>query len=142
MYQIINEKTMIKIYRYNQLRNTVKLDIISKGGVRGTLVFDEGNVLAKDFPTVTVKTEFWQEVIEGSKLFKSGLIKLVQTIKDDGEDTAQDSQEGEFKEEPDITTPQQAIEYVANNFGERAMNRNMAVGIAKKHGVKFPNLGK
>lgn len=142
MYSPINEKTMIKIYRYNQLRNTVKLDIISKGGVRGTLVFDEGNVLAKDFPTVTVKTEFWQEVIEGSKLFKSGLIKLVQTIKDDGEDTAQDSQESEFKEEPDITTPQQAIEYVANNFGERAMNRNMAVGIAKKHGVKFPNLGK
>lgn len=133
---------MIKIYRYNQLRNTVKLDIISKGGVRGTLVFDEGNVLAKDFPTVTVKTEFWQEVIEGSKLFKSGLIKLVQTIKDDGEDSAQESQESEFKEEPDITTPQQAIEYVANNFGERAMNRNMAVGIAKKHGVKFPNLGK
>lgn len=141
MYQIINEKTMIKIYRYNQLRNTVKLDIISKGGVRGTLVFDEGNVLAKDFPTVTVKTEFWQEVIEGSKLFKSGLIKLVQTI-DDGESVVQESQEGEFKEEPDITTPQQAIEYVANNFGERAMNRNMAVGIAKKHGVKFPNLGK
>lgn len=132
---------MIKIYRYNQLRNTVKLDIISKGGVRGTLVFDEGNVLAKDFPTVTVKTEFWQEVIEGSKLFKSGLIKLVQTI-DDGESVVQESHEGEFKEEPDITTPQQAIEYVANNFGERAMNRNMAVGIAKKHGVKFPNLGK
>lgn len=132
---------MIKIYRYNQLRNTVKLDIISKGGVRGTLVFDEGNVLAKDFPTVTVKTEFWQEVIEGSKLFKSGLIKLVQTI-DDGESAVHESQEGEFKEEPDITTPQQAIEYVANNFGERAMNRNMAVGIAKKHGVKFPNLGK
>lgn len=132
---------MIKIYRYNQLRNTVKLDIISKGGVRGTLVFDEGNVLAKDFPTVTVKTEFWQEVIEGSKLFKNGLIKLVQTI-DDGESAVQESQEGEFKEEPDITTPQQAIEYVANNFGERAMNRNMAVGIAKKHGVKFPNLGK
>lgn len=132
---------MTKIYRYNQLRNTVKLDIISKGGVRGTLIFDEGNVLAKDFPTVTVKTEFWQEVIEGSKLFKNGVIKLVQTI-DDGESAVQESQEGEFKEEPDITTPQQAIEYVANNFGERAMNRNMAVGIAKKHGVKFPNLGK
>ena len=47
---------MIKIYRYNQLRNTVKIDICSKGGLRGTLVFDQGNVFTKEFPTVQVRT--------------------------------------------------------------------------------------
>ena len=74
---------MIKIYRYNQLRNTVKIDICSNGGLRGTLVFDQGNVFTKEFPTVQVRTEYWQQVIEDSKLFKDGVIKLVQTIRED-----------------------------------------------------------
>ena len=84
---------MIKIYKYNQLRNTVKIDICSKGGLRGTLVFDQGNVFTKEFPTVQVRSLFWQQAIEDSKLCKTGMIKLVQTIKEESDEEEKPIQE-------------------------------------------------
>ena len=130
---------MIKIYRYNQLRNTVKIAICSKGGLRGTLVFDQGNVFTKEFPTVQVRTAFWQQVIEDSKLFKDGVIKLVQTIKEDSV-LNPNILPDKLKEIEDVTTVEQAIDYLASEFGVVAKTKLKAINEAHKHGVDFPNL--
>ena len=130
---------MINIYRYNQLRNTVKIDICSNGGLRGTLVFDQGNVFTKEFPTVQVRTAFWQQVIEDSKLFKDGVIKLVQTIKEDSV-LNPNILPDKLKEIEDVTTVEQAIDYLASEFGVVAKTKLKAINEAHKHGIDFPNL--
>ena len=130
---------MIQIYRYNQLRNTVKIDICSNGGLRGTLVFDQGNVFTKEFPTVQVRTAFWQQVIEDSKLFKDGVIKLVQTIKEDSV-LNPNILPDKLKEIEDVTTVEQAIDYLASEYGVVAKTKLKAINEAHKHGIDFPNL--
>ena len=130
---------MIKIYRYNQLRNTVKIDICSNGGLRGTLVFDQGNVFTKEFPTVQVRTAFWQQVIEDSKLFKDGVIKLVQTIKEDSV-LNPNILPDKLKEIEDVTTVEQAIDYLASEYGVVAKTKLKAINEAHKYGIDFPNL--
>ena len=117
---------MIKIYRYNQLRNTVKIDICSNGGLRGTLVFDQGNVFTKEFPTVQVRTAFWQQVIEDSKLFKDGVIKLVQTIREDSV-LNPNILPDKLKEIEDVTTVEQAIDYLASEYGVVAKTKLKAI---------------
>ena len=130
---------MIKIYRYNQLRNTVKSAICSNGGLRGTLVFDQGNVFTKEFPTVQVRTAFWQQVIEDSKLFKDGVIKLVQTIREDSV-LNPNILPDKLKEIEDVTTVEQAIDYLASEYGVVAKTKLKAINEAHKHGIDFPNL--
>ena len=119
---------MIKIYRYNQLRNTVKIDICSNGGLRGTLVFDQGNVFTKEFPTVQVRTAFWQQVIEDSKLFKDDSVLNPNILPD------------KLKEVEDVTTVEQAIDYLASEYGVVAKTKLKAINEAHKHGIDFPNL--
>lgn len=130
---------MIKIYKYNQLRNTVKIDICSKGGLRGTLVFDQGNVFTKEFPTVQVRSLFWQQAIEDSKLCKTGMIKLVQTIKEEGDEEEKPIQE-EYKVIEEVDSVEKAIDYLASNFGVVAKTRVKVINEAHKHGVDFPNM--
>lgn len=137
----INEiRIMIKIYKYNQLRNTVKIDICSKGGVRGTLVFDQGNVFTKEFPTVQVRTEFWQQAIEDSKLFKTGTIKLVQVIKEETDEEEKPVQDDTYKVIEEVDSVEKAIDYVASNFGVVCKTRVKVINEAHKHGVDFPNM--
>lgn len=132
---------MIKIYKYNQLRNTVKIDICSRGGLRGTLVFDQGNVFTKDFPTVQVRTAFWQQAIEDSKLFKDGMIKLIQTIKEDEDYEEQKSVLPDtYKVIEEVDSVEKAIDYLAKNFGVVAKTRVRVINEAHKHGVDFPNM--
>lgn len=130
---------MIKIYKYNQLRNTVKIDICSKGGLRGTLVFDQGNVFTKEFPTVQVRSLFWQQAIEDSKLCKTGMIKLVQTIKEESDEEEKPIQE-EYKVIEEVDSVEKAIDYLASNFGVVAKTRVRVINEAHKHGVDFPNM--
>lgn len=130
---------MIKIYKYNQLRNTVKIDICSKGGLRGTLVFDQGNVFTKEFPTVQVRSLFWQQAIEDSKLCKTGMIKLVQTIKEESDEEEMPIQE-EYKVIEEVDSVEKAIDYLASNFGVVAKTRVKVINEAHKHGVDFPNM--
>lgn len=131
---------MIKIYKYNQLRNSVKIDICSKGGVRGTLVFDQGNVFTKEFPTVQVRTKFWQQAIEDSKLFKTNMIKLVQTIKEDSDEDEKPVQNETYKVVEEVDSVEKAIDYIANHFGVVCKTRVRVINEAHKHGVDFPNM--
>lgn len=131
---------MIKIYRYNQLRNTVKIDLYSKGGLGGTLVFDQGNVFTKEFPTVQVRTEFWQQAIEDSKLFKTGMIKLVQTIKEESDEDESPADRESYKIIEEVDSVEKGIDYLASHFGVVAKTRVKVINEARKHGVDFPNM--
>ena len=88
---------------------------------------------------VQVRTAFWQQVIEDSKLFKDGVIKLVQTIKEDSV-LNPNILPDKLKEIEDVTTVEQAIDYLASEFGVVAKTKLKAINEAHKHGIDFPNL--
>lgn len=131
---------MIKIYRYNQFKNTVMLALRAPGGMMGRLVFDNGNVATRILPTVRVASEFWQQVIDESNLVKDGMITCIQEIKEDGDDTA--TQNVTYNNIEGVTSLQQAMDYCADTYEEKARTINEALNIAHQHGDDFPNLEK
>lgn len=130
---------MVKIYRYNQYKNHVEVGIYAPGGMSGKLIFDNGNAAMKVMPTVSVSSEFWQQVIDESKLVREGFVTCVQVIKD--EDTVETTEQ-EYREVEDIDSLQQAVDYLADNYGEKARTINEALKLAHQHGEDFPKLRK
>ena len=131
---------MIKIYRYNQYKNHVEIMLSAPGGMRGKPIFDNGNVATRVMPTVSVSSAFWQQVIEDSDLVKGGYVSCIQVIKDDEDEVKKP--EVEYTPIEDVTTLSQAVDYVADNYGEKAHTINEALKVAHKNGVDFPNLKK
>lgn len=131
---------MTKIYRYNEYKNTVQIKIYS-GKIYGTLIFDHGNAAAKIFPTVTVKTKFWQQAIEESKLYKDGIIKCVQSIVDGSqEDRPEKKDEEKLQEIAEVDTLEKAVDYLANNYQIQVKTKMQARREARNVGISFPNL--
>ena len=131
---------MIKIYRYNQFKNTVMLPLRAPGGMMGRLVFDNGNVATRILPTVRVASEFWQQVIDESNLVKDGMITCIQEIKEDSDETV--TQNVTYNNIESVTSLQQAMDYCADTYEEKARTINEALNIAHQHGDDFPNLKK
>lgn len=132
---------MRKVYRYNQYKNHIEVGICAPGGMSGKLVFDGGNVATKVMPTTIITSPFWQQVIDESKLVKDGYVTCIQTINDE-DDTTPEPAKQDYTELPEITSLQQAVDYIADNFSEKARTINEALNIAHQNGVDFPNLKK
>lgn len=131
---------MIKIYRYNQFKNHVEVGLRAPGGMSGKLIFDNGNVATKVMPTVRIVSPFWQQVLEESNLMKEGYVSLVQVINDEEDDESKP--QTSYNNVEEVTSLQQAIDYVADNYSEVARTINEALKIAHQHGEDFPNLRK
>lgn len=136
---------MIKIYRYNEYKNHAEVMIRTAGGALGKLIFDNGNVATRTLPTARVTSEFWQQAIEESRYFKNRHISCVQTIKEDdgakGEEPPSHENEN-YVAVGDVVSLQQAVDFIADNYREKAHTINEALKIAHSHGVDFPNLKK
>ena len=106
----------------------------------GKLIFDNGNVATKVMPTVRIVSPFWQQVLEESNLMKEGYVSLVQVINDEEDDESKP--QTSYNNVEEVTSLQQAIDYVADNYSEVARTINEALKIAHQHGEDFPNLRK
>lgn len=129
---------MIKIYKYNAYKNNVRLTIPS-GRVTGTLIFDQGNVATKECPTARVSSLFWQQAIESTNLFKEGVIRVVQTIKDNSDEDLPKAKD-ERTPITSVDSLDKAVDYLATNYGVQVKTRLQAFKEAKKFGIAFPNL--
>lgn len=128
---------MIKIYRYNQPKGYVRMQLVSPGGVKCFIAFENGNPGTKECPTCSIRSPFWQMVIEDT-LCKRGIAKLVQTISE-GEETKLDAPV-QYKAVDEVDTLEKAIDYCAREFGVVVKTRLKALNEAHKNGVDFPNL--
>ena len=70
-------------------------------------------------------------------LFKRGVVKLERVIEDNPKEEPKNVQKQQVEE---ITSPDQAIEYVFNTWGIVVKSGKQAVKIASQKGVEFPNL--
>lgn len=129
-----------KIYKLNQKKNVAIFDVpVNDGKMMVTFTFKDGNQFMTNMPArCTLRDEFYQNLLESTQMFKSGVIKLERTIEDKPKKTAK--VENTAKQEESVTSPEQAIEYVFNTWGIVVKSGKQAVKIALQKGVEFPFL--
>ena len=128
---------MIKIYRYNQPKGYVRVQLTSPGNVKCFIAFENGNPGTKECPTCSIRDPFWQMVMEDT-LCKKGVAKLVQTITED--EGANFDAPKRYKVVENIDSLEKAIDYIAREYGVVAKTKLKAINEAHKHGIDFPNL--
>jgi hypothetical protein len=129
-----------KIYKLNQKKNIAIFDLTANDGkMKVTYTFKDGNQFMPNMPArCTVRNQFYQDLLESSDLFRRGIVKLERVI-DDEKKTAK-KQEPQKVQAEEITSPEQAIEYVFNTWGITVKSGKQAVKIASQKNVEFPNL--
>ena len=128
-----------KIYKLNQKKNSAIFNLTANDGkMVVTYTFKDGNQFMPNMPArCMLRNEFYQDLLESSDLFKRGVIKLDRTIEDSPKEDPKTVQKQQVE---DITSPDQAIEYVFNTWGIVVKSGKQAVKIASQKGVEFPNL--
>jgi len=129
-----------KIYKLNQKKNVAIFDIPANDGkMMVTFTFKDGNQFMPNMPARCVlRNEFYQNLLESSDLFKRGIVVLERTIDDEAKNDAPKEPKKQMVEE--ITSPEQAIEYVFNTWGIVVKSGKQAVKVASQKGVEFPFL--
>ena len=130
-----------KIYKLNQKKNVAIFDIpVNNGKMMVTFTFKDANQFMANMPArCTLRGEFYQNLLESTAMFKSGVIKLERVIDDSPKKKVADD-EPQKQQIDSITSPDQAIEYVFNTWGIVVKNGKQAAKIASQKGVEFPNL--
>ena len=128
-----------KIYKLNQKKNSAIFNLTANDGkMVVTYTFKDGNLFMPNMPArCMLRNEFYQDLLESSDLFKRGVIKLDRIIEDSPKEETKTVQKQQVEE---ITSPDQAIEYVFNTWGIVVKSGKQAVKIASQKGVEFPNL--
>ena len=128
-----------KIYKLNQKKNSAIFNLTANDGkMTVTYTFKDGNQFMPNMPArCMLRNEFYQDLLESSDLFKRGVVKLERVIEDNPKEEPKKVQKQQVEE---ITSPDQAIEYVFNTWGIVVKSGKQAVKIANQKGVEFPNL--
>jgi hypothetical protein len=128
-----------KVYKLNQPKNTATFQLTTNHG-RMTVgyEFKGGNQTTKVPATCTLKSEFYQQILENSAIFKNGIVKIDRILEEKKADSKKEEKTTLAVEE--ITSPDQAIEYVFNHWGTVVKTGKQAATIAAKKGVTFPNM--
>lgn len=129
-----------KIYKLNQKKNVAIFDIPANDGkMMVTFTFKDGNQFMPNMPArCMLRNEFYQNLLESSDLYKRGVIVLERTIDDEAKSVEPKKQKKQEVEE--VTSPEQAIEYVFNTWGVVVKSGKQAIKIASQKGVEFPLL--
>lgn len=128
---------MIKTYKLTTPQRNNSFVLRGKSGNSLRYNFSGGDPLTGKAATLMLHSQYAQDLLESSDLFKKGYIVLVRTIQG-GEDV----KEVETPAQPieDITSPEQLIEFVATKLEKVYQRPEFALEYAKKKGYEFPNL--
>lgn len=128
---------MIKTYRIAKIMNNYSFVLRGKSGNSLRYIFERGSVVTNTPARLTLKTQYAQELLEESELFKTGQI-LLERIDEEG--APAEEKKVEYTNVDSIKTVTQAVDYVAETWGEVVKTAKQAKEYAQKHGVDFPNL--
>lgn len=132
---------MIKIYRLRQVRNNVSHVLVGTGGNTMRYNFTGGNVVTGTCPEISLKSQYAQELLEQSELFRSGMVVKVREIK-----TAADAAQAKAaathtpNSTDTVTTPDELLAYVNTNYSKHFTDPAKALAFAAKEGLVFANL--
>lgn len=128
---------MIKTYQLTiPARNS---SIVLRGKTNNSMRynFTGGDPLTGKAASLMLKSQYAQDLLEQSDLFKEGRVRLVKT--DAGGETAINKRREVFVMK-DITTPEQLIEFVGETLEKVYQRPEAALNFAKGKGYEFPNL--
>lgn len=127
---------MLKTYKLTQPLRNSSFVLRGKSGNALRYNFSGGDPLAGKAATLMLRTQYAQELLEQSDLFKQGYVKLAKV---DGkvENTEGDKVQNVVE---DVTTPEQLITFVATELEKTYQSPKFALEFAKKQGYTFPNL--
>jgi len=128
---------MVKTYRIAKIMNNYSFVLKGKSGNSLRYIFERGSVVTNTPARLTLKTQYAQDLLEESELFKTGMV-ILERIDNDGQ--KKEEPKVEYKNEDSIKTVTQAVDYVAETWGEVVKTAKQAKEYAQKHGVDFPNL--
>lgn len=117
--------------------NNYSFVLKGKSGNSLRYIFERGSVVTNTPARLTLKTQYAQDLLEESELFKTGMV-ILERIDNDGQ--KKEEPKVEYKNEDSIKTVTQAVDYVAETWGEVVKTAKQAKENAQKHGVDFPNL--
>ncbi len=117
--------------------NNYSFVLRGKSGNSLRYIFERGSVVTNTPARLTLKTQYAQELLEESELFKTGQI-LLERIDEEG--APAEEKKVEYTNVDSIKTVTQAVDYVAETWGEVVKTAKQAKEYAQKHGVDFPNL--
>lgn len=131
---------MIKIYRIAKVMNNYSFVLRGKTGNSLRYVFENGSVVNNTPARLMLRNQYAQDLLEQSDLFLEGQV-LLETIREDDNATAEPKEEKPvLKKVSGVKTVNDAVEYVANEWGVAVKNGKQAKEYAAKQGVDFCNL--
>lgn len=152
---------MNRVYLLNMPLNGAEFTLYGKGGNGVVYKFKGGNVTTKTPAYFMTSDAYYQQLLESSEIFAQGKVKFdPMTAKAVAEENRRKAEEAllkaqeaenepegdasgtvaDMKIEEDVTSVTEAINYVAEKWGEVAKNAKQAKAIANSFGVDFPNL--
>jgi len=127
-----------KIYKLNQNKNSAIFPLYANDGkMKVDYTFKDGNQLTRQPARCTLRGKFYQDLLESSALFKSGVISLERTISDA---KVEAPEKKSFKNIEGVNTAREAIEFVLNTWAVKVTTGKQAKEFANKQGYDFPNL--
>lgn len=131
---------MIKTYKYNAMKNNVSHILVGEGGNTMRYNFTRGNIITKKHPELTLRSQYAQELLEESELFKRGTVQLVSITDDSAEHAEHNSNTPSVSDVSLVTTPDELLVYVNSTYDRKFAVPAKALAFAAEKGVTFPNL--
>lgn len=125
---------MIKTYKLTIPARNTSFVLRGKTGNSMRYNFAGGDPVTGKAATIMLRSQYSQDLLEGSDEFNKGFVVLVRT--DEGGETV--NQNVTVME--DITSSEQLIEFVATTLEKVYQRPEAALNYAKSKGYEFPNL--
>ena len=130
---------MIKTYQLTTpARNS---SIVLRGKTNNSMRYNfaGGDPMTGKAATIMLKSQYAQDLLEQSDIFKNGLVRLVRTDKGGETPIVKDSEETKME---DIISPVQLLEFVNEKLEPANIYRSpkYALKFAESKGFSFPNL--
>lgn len=152
---------MIKTYKARVNQNSISYLLSGKQGNQVRYPFANGNVIINKYPSLTLRNQYCQELLESSLLFANNTIildheeeeypgekakleeeknaALKSTVDEPAKKTTKKSQKEEVA---GIRTAEEVINYINNRFDKDCRTLETAMKHADKAGLVFPDYGK
>jgi hypothetical protein len=131
---------MIKTYKLTQALRNSSFVLRGKTGNAQRFNFSGGDPLTGKPATLMLRSQYSQDLLEQSEMFKRGYVKL-ERVDNGGETTPEGNASGtQVQRVEEVDSPEKLLEWVATELEKPYQQPKAALAYAEKQGYTFPNL--
>lgn len=127
---------MIKTYQLTTPARNSSIVLRGKTGNAMRYNFSGGDPMTNKPASIVLRSQYAQDLLESSDMMAKGYVRLARAT--EGGETAPKPAESMVR--PDITSPEQVLEFVATKLEKVYKQPKAALMYAEQQGFKFPNL--